>query len=261
MSGALVLPVFVGLLAGCVRDGAAEDLHQEAAAEDMLNAAAMREELFALAAEVGADHGGRVGIAVATGEDVIHVGLSGNSYAWSTIKVPVAVVADREGVATDDLIEAAISSSDNEAAYYLSQAIDHDLADLDHAPELAELPGETFWTLKEQAQFAAQLPCVDTAGTTYAAMADIVDWQQYGLANIKGAHFKGGWGLDGPMLYAVRQIGTVPVKGGYVGVAIMSYPDDGDHDTGVDILDALSLGIADLIDTHALGSAAICTAR
>lgn len=261
MSGAVVLPLCAGLLAACVSDGTAGESAAEQTPVDAHHSPAdLRAELLALATQVSADHGGRVGIAVATGEEVVHVGLTGNSYAWSTVKVPVAVVADREGVATEALIAASISNSDNAAAYQLSRAIDLDLDDLAHAPELEPLPGETFWPLTEQALFAAQLPCLDTEGTTYEAMADIVDWQQYGLANIDGAHFKGGWGLDAPRVYALRQLGTVPVEGGLIGVALMTHPDDADHDTGVDILDALSLGLAELIDADAIAPATSCGA-
>lgn len=259
MSGAVVLPLCAGLLAACVSDGpSGESAAETTPAVIHHDPADLRAELLALAKRVSADHGGRVGIAVATGEEVVHVGLTGNSFAWSTVKVPVAVVADRKGVATPELIAASISNSDNAAAYQLSWSIDHDLEGLAHAPELEPLPGETFWPLPDQALFAAQLPCVDTEGTTYDSMADIVDWQQYGLANIDGAHFKGGWGLDTPRVYALRQLGTVPVEGGLIGVALITHPDDADHDTGVEILDALSLGLAKLIDAGAIAPATSC---
>ncbi|NLA54838.1 MAG: hypothetical protein GX859_00850 [Corynebacterium humireducens] len=250
----------VGLLAGCVSDGAAEEnVSPESAADSsLLTAEELRQELRALAREVGDGYGGRVGIAVATADGVTHVGLTGNSWSWSTIKVPVAVVADREEVATEALIGASISSSDNAAAYQLSRAIDGDLGDLPHTPELEALPGETKWSLVEQAQFAAELPCLDTVGTTYAAMADIVDWQQYGLAEIPDAHFKGGWGGDTSRVYTVRQLGTVPVGKGVVGLAVITHPDDNSHDTAVEILDAVGSGLAELIEAGAIGPAVTC---
>ena len=252
----------VGLLAGCVSDGAAEEnLSPESAADSsLLTPEELRRELRTLAREVGSGYGGRVGIAVATADGVTHVGLTGNSWSWSTIKVPVAVVADREGVATEALIGASISSSDNAAAYQLSRAIDLDLGDLPHTPELEPLPGETLWSLKEQAQFAAELPCLDTVGTTYEAMGEIVDWQRYGLAEIPDAHFKGGWGSDTAEMYTVRQLGTVPVGKGAVGLAVLTHPDDNSHDTAVEILDAVGAGLAELIEADAIGPAVTCRA-
>ena len=252
----------VGLLAGCVSNGAAgEQPPPEARPEPApLSGPDLREELRDLARDVSAERSGRVGIAVATADGVTHVGLSGNSWAWSTIKVPVAIVADEQGVATETLIEASISTSDNAAAYQLSRAIDRDLGDLPHTPEVAPLPGETLWPLVEQAQFAAELPCLDTVGTTYAAMGDIVDWQQHGLAQIPDAHFKGGWGNDTPDVYTLRQLGTVPVDGGVVGLAIITHPDDGSHDTAVEILDAVGVGLGELIDAGVVGPAVTCRA-
>lgn len=250
----------VGLVAGCVSDGAAGEQRppESPAGAVALSAEELRLELRDLAREVSSEHGGRVGIAVATADGVTHVGLTGNSWSWSTIKVPVAVVADREEVATEALIGASISSSDNAAAYQLSLAIDHDLGRLPHTPELEPLPGETMWSLAEQAQFAAELPCLDTVGTTYAAMADIVDWQQYGLAEIPDVHFKGGWGSDTAQVYTIRQLGTVPVGKGAVGLAVITHPDDNAHDTAVEILDAVGVGLAELIDAGSIGPAVTC---
>ncbi|QGU04499.1 hypothetical protein CETAM_06165 [Corynebacterium comes] len=218
----------------------------------------LRQELRALIRDVNDEHGGRIGIAVATGEGVVHSGLSGNSWAWSTIKVPVAMAADDRGLATEELIEASISSSDNDAAYQLSVLIDGDYGNLRHAPTLADPPGETKWRLADQAQFAVLLPCTDTAGTTYGAMGEIVEWQQFGLANIPGAHFKGGWGYDTDTVYTLRQFGTADVDDGVVGLAIISHPDDGSHASAEEILDEVGSRLKELLDAHSIGPAATC---
>ena len=256
------LPVLLsaGLLAGCASHGVAGENTAAAPIDEpaTLSLEELRGELLSLARTAGEEQGGRVGIAVATADGVAQAGLNGNSWSWSTIKVPVAVVADEQGVATEALIEASISVSDNAAAYQLSRAIDRDLGDLLHAPELEPLPGETIWRLTEQAQFAAQLPCLDTVGTTYAAMGDIVEWQRYGLAEIDGARFKGGWGNDTDEVYTVRQLGTVPAGGGVVGVALITHPDDNSHDTAVEILDAVGRGLATLIAADALAPVEAC---
>ena len=240
-------------LAGCGVDGGVDK--QEAAPEQP--AVDLQAELTDIARAASAE-GGRVGIALATGDGVDHVGLSGESWAWSTIKVPVAIAAERADVA-GQLIDDTITVSDNNTSYQLARNIDFDLGDLPHVPELDPLPGETVWPLREQARFAADIPCLDTGGTTYEAMGEIVDWQSYGLAEIDGAHFKGGWGVDAPRLYSMRQIATVPVDGGYLGIAVQTYPDDTSHDTGTAILDVIGQQLDELIDAHDLTPAAICS--
>lgn len=248
-----------GLLAGCVTEvDTLEAQPGEVASGDNLAAQELHAELRKLIQEVNEEHGGRIGIAVATGDGVVRAGLSGNSWAWSTIKVPVALVADARGLAEEELVRASVSQSDNDAAYLLSLLIDNDHDGLPHVPELAEWPGETEWDLSEQAQFAAGLPCTDTVGTTYAAMGEIVEWQQVGLARIPGARFKGGWGQDTETVYTLRQLGTVPVGDGVVGLAVITHPDDGMHATAEEILDEVGLGLRELVDTRAIGPATSC---
>jgi hypothetical protein len=248
-----------GLLAGCAADvGTVEAYPVEISSGDFLDAEELQGELRALIRKVNEEHGGRIGIAVATGDDVVRAGLSGNSWAWSTIKVPVALTADARGVAGEDLIRASVSQSDNHAAYVLSVLIDGDHGGLPHVPELAEWPGETEWNLSEQAQFAAGLPCTDTVGTTYGAMGEIVDWQQVGLARIPDARFKGGWGQDTDTVYTLRQLGTAPVGDGVVGLAVITHPDDGLHATAEEILDEVGLGLRELLDARSIGPAVTC---
>lgn len=249
----------IGLLTGCVAEGDTLEAHpEEVTAGDHLDAEELRGELRKLIREVSEEHGGRVGIAVATGDGVVRAGLSGNSWAWSTIKVPVALTADARGLAEEELIQASISQSDNDAAYLLSLLIENDHGGLRHVPELAEWPGETEWNLSEQAQFAAGLPCTDTVGTTYEAMGEIVDWQQVGLAQIPGARFKGGWGQDTATVYTLRQLGTVPVGDGVVGLAVITHPDDRLHTTAEEILDEVGLGLKELLEARSIGPADTC---
>lgn len=256
-----------GLLAGCVSDVErqpdVDGRGDVVAAEEestYLGPEGLRGELRSLIRDVNAEHGGRSGVAVATADGVAHSGLSGNSWAWSTIKVPVAVVADERGVATEELIEASISFSNNDAAYALSTLLEGDYGALPHVPEIIEPPGETKWRLEDQALFATQLPCVDETGATYEAMGDIVEWQQRGLAEIPGAHFKGGWGYDTDTIYTLRQFGTAEVDGGVVGLALITHPDDGSHDTAEAILDDLGGGLKKLLDARSIGPAVTCPA-
>lgn len=253
--------VSAGLLVGCAADVDTPEVvvtpTAESAYPDMEE---LRQELRALIREVNAEHGGRSGVAVSTAEGVAHSGLSGNSWAWSTIKVPLAIVADEQGVVTGELIDASISSSDNDAAYAVSELLDGDYGDLRHVPEIADPPGETTWRLEDQALFASELPCVDAAGTTYGAMGEIVEWQQAGLAEIPDAHYKGGWGYDTETIYTLRQFGTAEVDDGVVGLAIITHPDDGSHETAEAILDDLGRGLKELLDARSLGPAVTCPA-
>lgn len=223
-----------------------------------LAAEELRDELRTLIRTVNERHGGRTGISVATGEGVVHAGLAGNSYAWSTIKVPVAMVVDERGMAAEELIEASISRSDNDAAYSLFMLLEGEEGNLRYVPELEELPGETKWKLSDQAQFAARLPCTDTVGTTYRMMGEIVDWQQVGLSKLPDAHFKGGWGYDTDTVYTLRQFGTAEVGDGVIGLALLTHPDDGSHATAEKILDELGEGLNKLIDAHSIGPAVTC---
>lgn len=249
----------VGLLAGCVAEvGTLEVSPQEVTSGDYLSAEELHGELRKLIQEVNGEHGGRIGIAVATGNGVVRAGLSGHSWAWSTIKVPVAVTADARDLAEEEMIQASISQSDNDAAYLLSVLIDNDHGGLRHVPELEEWPGQTEWGLSEQARFAAGLPCADTVGTTYEAMGEIVDWQQVGLAQIPEARFKGGWGQDTDTVYTLRQLGTVPLDDGVVGLAVITHPDDQLHATAEKILDEVGLGLKELLDAHSIGPAVTC---
>lgn len=248
-----------GLLTGCVAEvDTLEAPPEEVTTRDGLSADELHGELKALIQEVNEEHGGRIGIAVATGEGVVRAGLSGNSWAWSTIKVPVALTADARGLADEELIQASISQSDNDAAYLLSLLIENDHGGLEHVPELEEWPGETEWTLSEQAQFAAGLPCTDTVGTTYEAMGEIVDWQQVGLSRIPGARFKGGWGQDTDTVYTLRQLGTAPVGDGVVGLAVITHPDDSLHTTAEEILDEVGIGLRELLDARSIAPAVPC---
>lgn len=240
--GAAVLSV--GMLAACAAQAPPS---VEAAGEDPPRGetepqASPAAELLDIVREIRADHGGRVGIAVYTADGVVSAGEPGRSPAWSTIKVPVAIAADKQDLVVDGVIEQAISASDNDAAYQLRVLADE--VHMPGVPELADPMGRTEWSVAQQAEFATSLPCIDTSGTTYDAMADIVEWQDYGLGDLPGARFKGGWGPDTDTVYTLRQFGTVPTDDGLLGVALIVHPDDNTHDTAeamvVDLVAALA---------------------
>ncbi|WIM72504.1 hypothetical protein QP028_00110 [Corynebacterium suedekumii] len=153
----------------------------------------------------------------------------------------MAIAADKQDLVVDGVIGQAISASDNDAAYQLRVLADE--VHMPGVPELADPMGRTEWPVAEQAEFAVRIPCIDTSGTTYDAMADIVEWQDYGLGDLPGARFKGGWGPDTDTVYTLRQFGTIPTDDGLFGVALIVHPDDNTHDTAeamvVDLVAAL----------------------
>ena len=69
-------------------------------------------------------------------------------------------------------------------------------------------------------------------------MSNLVDWQSYGLAELQGTHVKGGWGLDEDTgVYTQRQIGSLELGDGSIGVAIVTTQnengsEDGEEDSG-----------------------------
>lgn len=223
---------------------------------------------------------GEVGIAVYGDAGVAEAGNDGDWRAWSTIKVPIAIVALQRGEVPDYLLEQALSVSDNAAAGELWAMLGSDMEPAEAVEELvgnygggiravdtieeygvAESPfGWVPWTLAGQAEFAAHLPCIPDAGPVRAAMGDVVEWQQEGLGLIDGAFFKGGWSDEEveDFSYTYRQFGGVETRDGVIGLAVIAHPDDGTHETAAKMLDELSEGVADLIDDGTLAATSEC---
>jgi hypothetical protein len=154
------------------------------------------------------------------------------SRAWSTMKVPVIVAAIEAGHADWEAIEAAITTSDNDAARRLWERLDDGVAEveavlrragdaetrLERDPDLRGYSsfGRTVWTLPAALTFYAALargellPEADTE-RVLDAMGRIVPEQRWGLGQVPGMHFKGGWGpSEGPDVgYEVTQVGIV----------------------------------------------------
>lgn len=201
-------------------------------------------ELHGIVKQVRGKYGGQLGIAVTTAEGTVHVGARGGGPAWSTVKVPIAIAAIREG-ADKSLVDLAIKESDNDAAYALwskvkwsekhpTAALNRVLADADSEATWQKPDangdikfGYARWLLPEQAKFGAHLACIPEASYVYGVMDDIVEWQQYGLTKFPNIHAKGGWGYD-PELdwYTQRQFGTMEIEGGAIGIAITSVRTD-----------------------------------
>ena len=224
-------------------------------------------------------HGAEVGIALTDAQGALATGAPGKGPAWSTIKVPIAITALRNG-ATTDLVDAAITESDNDAAYALwskvkwsednaTAAIDEVLAE-GGSKATWQKPdangdvsfGYAEWLLKDQATFAAHLNCVADHKQVSRAMGDIVEWQQYGLTALDNTRAKGGWGFDEDSgRYTQRQFGVLDVGDtksdahGSIGIALTVVYNDMDdfgseqdaYDDAVKALDDAAGDLKDMI--------------
>jgi Beta-lactamase enzyme family len=135
--------------------------------------------------------------------------------AWSTMKVPVAVAAIEAGRPDWDAIEAAITRSDNDAALRLWATLDDGPARVesalrragDHHTTLEREPdargwssfGRTVWALESAATFyralaRGELLDRSATGRVLDLMGRVVAEQRWGLGQIPGVRFKGGWG-------------------------------------------------------------------
>mgnify|MGYP000964357868 CR=1 FL=1 len=135
----------------------------------------------------------QVSVATADG-GVVTVGQVPESTAWSTIKVPIAVEALREGDGLDELAAQAITESSNDAAstlfdtlgggYQSSTRVDNLLREGGDTTTLtlpnAALGGDTGfgmtqWSSADQARFASWLACSDDGAARCVLLDDGVD--------------------------------------------------------------------------------------
>ena len=203
--------------------------------------------------------GGQVGVAVAGGGGVVSAGATGVASAWSTSKVPLAIAAQRAGVADPATVSSAITYSDNQSADRLWQAlgsgesaasaVQNVLAETGDATtrvqEQVTRPGfsafgQTQWSVSNQARFAAKMACLDGAAPVLTAMGTADPAQSYGLRQISGSRMKGGWGPDSSGAYEVRQFGLVQLGTAPVAVAIFARPGAGSYEAGQAMLSLLS---------------------
>ena len=201
---------------------------------------------------------GEVGLAlspVGSGEAVEELGTLRGGPAWSTIKVPLALaVAARAPTPQDEeLIDAALTVSDNDASLALwerlgppevaASATQDVLASAGDSSTRVEANvlrpgftpfGQTQWSLAAQVRLMAALPGLPHADEVRARMRRVVPEQRWGLGVLgEGVELKGGWGPDPDGLHLVRQLGIV----GPLSVALAAIPADGSFESGTDMLD------------------------
>ncbi|MGP6174422.1 hypothetical protein [Corynebacterium sp. A21] len=221
-------------------------------------------QLDEIATRVSDELDTEVGITVFDAEGVQQAGTLLSGAAWSSIKVPLALAAIRNDEETIPLLQAAIEFSDNDAAELLWESLGDDrtarekveevlqeagdeitVVDGDHFDENSRGFGDTEWLPAAQAKFASQLRCMEGSEPLLESMGTITEEQRYGLGQVTGAIYKGGWGPDeNTGDYLVRQFGLLPVEAGEVGVAILVKPEDGTYETGQLALTRLAEALA-----------------
>lgn len=179
--------------------------------------------------------------------------------AWSTIKAPLALAAQRaDPEAAAPVIVPAIVNSDNAAAEQLwsmlgtpreaAAAVDEILAEAGDTTTRVQSQrvrsgftafGQTQWSLILQNEFAAQFPCIPGSESILELMGQVSGSQQWGVADVEGAQVKGGWGPGIDYGYLVRQLAVVPSASGQVAVTMATIPDAGTFEDGTAILDSV----------------------
>jgi Beta-lactamase enzyme family len=204
---------------------------------------------------------GEVGLAVApigTGRPVEELGSLRGGVAWSTIKVPLALaVAAREPTERDEeLIDAALTVSDNDASLALWERLGPPEIAAAAVQDVLEAAGDsstrveanvlrtgftpfgqTQWSLEAQVRLMAALPGLRHAGEIRARLRRVVPEQRWGLGVLgDDVELKGGWGPDPDGRHLVRQMGIT----GPLAVALAAIPADGSFESGTDMLDRLA---------------------
>lgn len=207
--------------------------------------------------ELGAQLAQPVGVALAPvgGGEVMTLGRIVPQVAWSTIKVPLALAAQRHNGGPLPAEGPAIRDSDNAAA----EALWASLGSPDQAAAAvtevlreggdgtATVPaekrraeftafGQTVWSDAGAATFTAHLPCLPGSEQVLALMGQVSANQQWGLELIENRRtaVKGGWGPSEDGGYVVRQIGVLTKRNGaQTAVALTTHAPGASMDSGI----------------------------
>ena len=228
-------------VSACSSDPETEKASAPATAPSAPNPDSVRTQLDRAVEKTTRKYHAKVGVAISAGNDTIAVGDKGKGPVWSTIKVPIAIAALKDG-ADKSLVDLAIKESDNDAAYSLwsqvqwhegsaDKAVEELLEDYGSHADIHDTAfGYSTWSLKDQAVFGAELPCIEEADYVHKVLKDIVSWQKIGLSKEERTRAKSGWGLDeDENEYTYRQFGVHEVTGKRVGVALSVVTDGEDY--------------------------------
>jgi hypothetical protein len=196
----------------------------------------------------------------------LYLGQWHSGPAWSTIKVPLVMVALRahEPPRVTEQMTEVIIRSDNAAAEaiwaglgepasaarkveaVLSQAGDSTSVQARRVRAQFSAFGQTDWSLTNQADFLAVAACDARNAPVFALMGQVAAGQRWGIGTIGGTRFKGGWGPFPSEKYLQRQIGLITTPTGVTAVAVAAEPDSGSYNDGVQALN----DIADWLSDH-----------
>ena len=202
-----------------------------------------------------------VGVAIVPvgGGPAILLGDQSPPDAWSTIKIPLALAAERRTGANHSETKA-IVDSDNLSARRLTQSLGTpaeavtavtavlreggDSATVVVPAKDGEWPhlGETVWPLDASAAWTARLPCLPGSGHVIDLMSHVGHDQDWGLMRAGDvAAVKGGWGSeDDDDSYLVRQIGLLTLDDDTrVAVSMSTTAPGMAYETGVEALNTV----------------------
>ena len=202
-----------------------------------------------------------VALAPVGGGRVVVLGDKAPQVAWSTIKVPLAIAAERKG-GPNGATTAAIVSSDNASAEALwaslgspeqaAAAVTEVLREGGDRtttvpsqklrPEFTTF-GQTTWPTSSAATFTANLPCMSGGSRILDLMGRVAGNQQWGVETVRAraTAVKGGWGPSADGGYVVRQIGVLTLDDGrQVAVAMGTHAPGASMDSGVAVLNRVA---------------------
>lgn len=238
-------------------------------------------KLDELAADIAKKNNVQVGVAILGENGPLYAGKLNEEGAWSTIKVPIAGAVEEKlrhveahgqpapRAAMEADMDAAIHYSDNDAAFrlwmYVGDGSDrtaaykvrdymHRVGDPTNAAKQFEDGvyigfGAIKWKLTNQVKFMNGFRCMNGSDKVLTRMEHIIPEHSYGLAKIKGAQFKGGWGPEPDGRFIYRQLGLVPGPNGEMTpVAIMAIPNDGLEPTAWKGVDSLAKKLPDVLE-------------
>lgn len=202
--------------------------------------------------------------AVGSKQDPIVLGDWPGGPAWSTSKVPLVIAAYRaeQPPRVTDAMRAAITESDNAAAEALWAGLGDPVTAAHKVEEVlreagddttveskkvrAEYTafGQTMWSLANQVRFVAFAVCDKRNAPIFDLMSEVAPDQSWGVGQIPGTQFKGGWGPSQTDQYLVRQIGVIKAPLGRVAVAIAAQAASGSFAAGTADLTAVAHWLA-----------------
>lgn len=195
------------------------------------------------AAAIGAPVGVAIGPVGGVAVPALTLGDQTTRVAWSTIKVPLAVAAERAGGPSAAEM-AAIVNSDNAAAEQLWSSLGtateaaaavtavlregadrRTVVPSEHLRAGFTIFGQTEWALPDAATFTANLPCLPGSAHVVSLMGQVAGNQQWGVEVMRtptSTGVKGGWGPGDAGGYLVRQIGLIRYRDGQATAVAMS---------------------------------------